>query len=145
MTAHVVYPALDADRPATLCRRIAHDLLRTELGYDGLLVSDDLEMKAIADRMPIEESAVAAVRAGCDALLVCSSEDLQDRAHAALVRAAEKDERFRARVAEAAERGLAARRLRPPRPVEDERLAEVLDDPRSRALQAELEARGVFS
>ena len=65
MTAHVLYPALDPDRPATLSRRIATELLRGELGFRGVLVSDDLGMKAVADRYPIEELAVGAIEAGC--------------------------------------------------------------------------------
>ena len=51
MSAHVVYPALDANRPATLSRRILGDLLRHEIGFDGVLVSDALEMKAISDAL----------------------------------------------------------------------------------------------
>src|SRR4029077_1702020 len=70
MTAHVLYPALDPDRPATLSRRIATDILRGELGFRGVLVSDDLGMKAVADRYPIEELAVRAIEAGVDHLLV---------------------------------------------------------------------------
>ncbi len=70
MTAHVLYPALDPDRPATLSRRIATDLLRGEIGFRGVLVFDDLGMKAVADRYPIEELAVGAIEAGCDHLLV---------------------------------------------------------------------------
>jgi beta-glucosidase-like glycosyl hydrolase len=65
MTAHVLYPALDPDRPATLSRRIATDLLRDELGFRGVLVSDDMGMKAVADRYSIEELAVGAIEAGC--------------------------------------------------------------------------------
>src|SRR6185436_12439554 len=49
MTAHVVYPALDAERAATLSPRIASDLLRCELGFEGVLFSDDLEMQALAE------------------------------------------------------------------------------------------------
>jgi len=145
MTAHVVYPALDPERPATLSRRIAHDLLRTELGYDGLLVSDDLEMKAVADRLPIEESAVLAVRAGCDLLLVCKDEALQSRAHAALVVAAESDPKLRALVEASAARGLAARRARPPAPLAKGVLAPVLAGPESEAVARELESRGAFA
>src|SRR5262245_51929320 len=66
MTAHVMYPALDPDRPATLSRRIATEVLRGELGFRGVLVSDYLGMKAVADRYPIEELAVGAIEAGCD-------------------------------------------------------------------------------
>jgi beta-N-acetylhexosaminidase len=88
MTAHVVCQALDPGVPATLSRAICASLLRAEIGFEGVLFSDDLEMAAIAARYPIEESAVEAVWAGCDALLVCKSEDLQDQAHEALVTAA---------------------------------------------------------
>src|SRR4029077_16340243 len=75
MTAHVLYPALDPDRPATLSRRIATDILRGELGFRGVLVSDDLGMKAVADRYPIEELAVRAIEAACDHLLARVPED----------------------------------------------------------------------
>lgn len=110
MTAHVVYPALD-ERPATMARRIATDLLRTELGFAGVLFSDDLEMKAI--RAPAGEAAVDAVAAGCDILLVCSRADLASEAHEALVREAEKSAAFRARCEEAYARALDMRRRVP--------------------------------
>lgn len=116
MSAHVVYPALDPERPATLSPRIATAWLRDDLGFGGVLFSDDLEMRALADRMAIEQSAVAAVEAGCDVLLVCHDPSLQARAHAALVARARADRGFLARCTEAAERALAARRRFPPRP-----------------------------
>jgi beta-N-acetylhexosaminidase len=71
MTAHVLYPALDADRPATLSRAILTDLLRTQLGFNGVVVSDDLEMRAIADHQSIGDAAIATLSAGADVLLVC--------------------------------------------------------------------------
>src|SRR5262249_59815587 len=80
MTAHVVCEALDPGVPATLSRAICASLLRAEIGFEGVLFSDDLEMAAVAARYPIEESAVEAVWAGCDALLICKSEELPDRA-----------------------------------------------------------------
>lgn len=109
MTAHVVYPALDAENPATLSRAIATDLLRDQLGYQGALFSDDLEMKAI--HLDIEASAVLSIAAGCDLLLVCSSEEWQERAYVALTRESEKSDAFRARLQHAAHRAraLAAR------------------------------------
>jgi beta-N-acetylhexosaminidase len=110
MTAHVVYPALD-DRPATMAKRIATDLLRTELGFGGVLFSDDLEMKAIL--APAGEAAVDAVAAGCDVLLVCSRADLASECHEALVREAEKSPAFRARCEEAYRRALEMRRRVP--------------------------------
>jgi beta-N-acetylhexosaminidase len=104
MTAHVVFAAVDAEVPATLSRAVLHDMLRGELGYRGAIVSDDLEMKAIADHFGVEDAAVRAVAAGCDLLLVCHTEARQLGAHAALVCAAERDATLRARVADAAAR-----------------------------------------
>jgi beta-N-acetylhexosaminidase len=111
MTAHVVYEALDKGAPATMSRAVCGSLLRAELGFEGMLVSDDLEMKAVSARYSIEEAAVEAVWAGCDALLICSDEALQGRAHEALVKRAEKEPRFKERCVEAAERGVRVRRL----------------------------------
>jgi beta-N-acetylhexosaminidase len=104
MTAHVLFPALDADRPATLSRRILTDLLRGELGFRGVLVSDALGMKAVADRYSIEELAVGAIEAGCDHLLIREPEARQSAAFEAIVRAAEARADFRARVEESAAR-----------------------------------------
>lgn len=104
MTAHVLFPALDADWPATLSRRILTDLLRQEMGFSGVIVSDDLGMKAVADRYAIEDLAVGAVAAGADILLIREPEDRQLRAFEALIHAAEHDDKLRARVAESAAR-----------------------------------------
>lgn len=110
MTAHVMYPALDADAPATLSRRIATDLLRRELGFEGVLFSDDLEMQAIAGHGSVEQAAIGAIDAGCDLLLICSRGELQERAHTALTRQIERDAAFAARSRQAVARGLALRR-----------------------------------
>jgi beta-N-acetylhexosaminidase len=77
MTAHVVYTGLDAVRPATMSPIILGDLLRGELGFDGVVVSDDLDMRAITDHQSAGAAAVATLNAGADLLLVC-----QDLAHA---------------------------------------------------------------
>ena len=71
MTAHVLVPSIDADRPATLSPRIVRDLLRGELGYGGVILTDDLEMKALADTYDVPDAAVQAIAAGCDGVLVC--------------------------------------------------------------------------
>lgn len=73
MTAHILIPALDADRPATLSPRIVDELLKQQLGYDGLVLSDDLEMKAISGRYGIPEATAGAIGAGCDAVLMCGT------------------------------------------------------------------------
>jgi beta-N-acetylhexosaminidase len=104
MTAHVLFAALDPARPATLSAQVVTGLLRERLGYRGVIVSDDLDMRAIAGEMGADVAAVAAVRAGCDVLLLCKSEDNQEAAEAALIRAAERDAAFRRRIGEAARR-----------------------------------------
>ncbi|WP_037671769.1 glycoside hydrolase family 3 N-terminal domain-containing protein [Streptomyces griseus] len=70
MSAHVVFPALDPDRPATLSPGILGGLLRDELGFDGVLVSDALEMRAIADRYGEAAGARLALGAGADQVIV---------------------------------------------------------------------------
>jgi len=76
MTAHVLYPALDPKFPATLSRKIIGDLLRKELDYSGVVISDDLEMKAIA-AYGIPEAAQLFLEAGGDIPLICRSEEYQ--------------------------------------------------------------------
>jgi beta-N-acetylhexosaminidase len=92
MTAHVLVPSLDERRPASLSRRIVFDLLRNELHYEGVIISDDLEMKAIAAGYAVPEAAVMAVEAGCDAVLICSGDHAtQAAALEALVHAVEQE------------------------------------------------------
>ena len=71
MTAHVRYPALDPAVPATLSSGILTGLLRTQLGFNGLIITDDLEMHAIIDHYGIQDAATMAFQAGADILLVC--------------------------------------------------------------------------
>ncbi|HEV2986210.1 MAG TPA: beta-N-acetylhexosaminidase [Vicinamibacterales bacterium] len=92
MTAHVFVPSLDAKRPATLSRRVVTELLRGELQYQGVILSDDLEMKAIAAEYAVPAAAVLAIEAGCDGALICSGDhDTQAAALEALVHAVESD------------------------------------------------------
>ncbi|MGC4082423.1 MAG: beta-N-acetylhexosaminidase [Vicinamibacterales bacterium] len=102
MTAHVFVPALDDERPATLSSRIVTGLLRQELSFDGVIVSDDLEMKALANDRAVPDSAVLAIEAGCDALLICAGDyDVQAAALESIVRRAESDRAFEKRVDDA--------------------------------------------
>ncbi len=89
MTSHPLYPNLDpAPRtPVTFSRLIVDEYLRGQLGYRGLIVSDDLEMGAVAELCPVGDAAVRAAAAGHDLLLVCHTESAQRAAHAALVEA----------------------------------------------------------
>ena len=64
MTTHITFPALDPDAPATLSPAILDGLLRGELGFDGVVISDDLEMAGVALKAPLESAAVAALAAG---------------------------------------------------------------------------------
>ncbi|HVL65656.1 MAG TPA: beta-N-acetylhexosaminidase [Vicinamibacterales bacterium] len=90
MTAHVLIPALDEERPATLSPRVVTGLLKEEMRYGGLVLSDDLEMKAISGRYGLEEATVLAIAAGCDAVLMCGADqDAQARALEAVIRAVE--------------------------------------------------------
>jgi beta-N-acetylhexosaminidase len=104
MTAHVVFAALDATRPATLSEQVVTGLLRERLGYRGVIVSDDLDMRAIAGTTGVDQAAVQAIRAGCDVLLLCCNEQFQADAEAALIKTAERDSEFRRRVGESAAR-----------------------------------------
>ncbi len=110
MTAHVVFEALDPGVPATLSRRVIQGLLREELGYEGCIISDDLEMKAVAEGFGIVPSAVRAIEAGCDMLLICSDLDACFAARDALAGRAQQDEIFAARLSDAAARSLRLRR-----------------------------------
>jgi beta-N-acetylhexosaminidase len=92
MTVHAVIQEIDDTVPATLSPRVVRGLLRGELGYQGVVVSDDLEMKAVHDEWPPSESAVLAAKAGCDILPVCGDDhDAQVEAIEAVVRALETE------------------------------------------------------
>ena len=84
MTAHVVYSAIDENAPATISARLIEDIIRGEIGFDGLLMSDDLSMKALQGSYA--ERSKAAYNAGCDMLLHCNGEmaEMQEIAGASI-------------------------------------------------------------
>lgn len=135
MTAHVLFDAIDKDVPATMSARVLDGVLRRELGFDGVVVSDDLEMKAIVDHYGVPESAVLGTLAGVDLFLVCHHADVQRAAIEAVVKAVEDGRIPRQRVLEANRRldALSARFAHPP----EERLA-TLGSAEHRALQGGL-------
>lgn len=90
MTAHVLYPALDPERPTTLSRPILTDLLREKLGYAGLVVTDDLEMRAVAGRWEPETASILALQAGADQLLFCHTPAIALRSVREVARALDK-------------------------------------------------------
>ncbi|WP_193214562.1 beta-N-acetylhexosaminidase [Luteolibacter marinus] len=83
MLAHVLFPAVDPDRPASLSKRMVTGFLRDQLGFDKhLVLTDDLDMGAIADRYPDNTDVVAAIEAGNDLAMICHR---TDRAEAAAI------------------------------------------------------------
>jgi beta-N-acetylhexosaminidase len=105
MTAHILIPALDEERPATLSRRVITGMLRDELGYQGVVFSDDLEMKAVASQYQIPAAAVLAIEAGCDGALICSGDhETQAAALEAVIHAIEEQRLPASRIEEALKR-----------------------------------------
>ena len=72
MTAHIIYQAIDPDCPATTSSKIIRNIIRKELGFDGLLISDDISMRALNGEFSYR--AQAALAAGCDVVLHCNGE-----------------------------------------------------------------------
>ncbi|HEY5626690.1 MAG TPA: beta-N-acetylhexosaminidase [Nitrospira sp.] len=87
MTAHVLYKALDDQLPATLSPAIMTNLLREDLKYDGVVLTDDLEMHAIVDHYGPGDAAVRAFLAGCDVLLICKEREREVAAFEAVEKA----------------------------------------------------------
>jgi beta-N-acetylhexosaminidase len=133
MTAHVVLSALD-ERPATMSPAWIDGVLRGELGFAGVVVTDDLDMKAVADNFSVEEVVRGALAAGVDGLLLCRDPERQAQAEAALAEAA-RDPVFAPKVARAVERMRRFRStLRAPAPASPARIAEAFPDEGHRAL-----------
>jgi beta-N-acetylhexosaminidase len=86
MTAHVIYPAYDVKLPATLSEKIVTGLLREKLGYGGVIVGDDMDMKAVSDHWGTQESTRLAMKAGVDMLLVCHETTRREEVHESLRR-----------------------------------------------------------
>lgn len=144
MTAHILMPALDETRPATLSRRIVSGLLRETLGYEGVILSDDLEMKAIAREYEVPSAAVLAIEAGCDGVLICSGDwEAQAASLEAFVHAVEDGRLPITRVEDALKRQRRAKeRFLPstptPRPIAADRLRQALGQDAHRAVADEM-------
>ena len=105
MTAHVIYKNIDDVAPATLSKILLTDVLREDLGFKGLLISDDMEMKAITGIRSVEDAAVEAIVAGCDMILLCGEDvDLHISVIERLIDAVEKNVITRHRLEEALSR-----------------------------------------
>ena len=89
MVAHILLSQVDPDYPASLSHRVVTSLLREEMGFDGVVCTDDLTMGAVSNTYGMGEAAVLAVEAGCDLLLVCHGADNLTAARDALLEAAD--------------------------------------------------------
>ena len=70
MTAHIIYQDVDAYQPATLSKKVINDIVRKKIGFNGLIMTDDISMKAI--KMPVADAAVKSLDSGCDLVLHCN-------------------------------------------------------------------------
>ncbi|CDG81011.1 beta-N-acetylhexosaminidase [Janthinobacterium agaricidamnosum] len=106
MTAHVVFPAFEPDTslPATLSKAVLTDLLRGEMGYQGVVISDCLEMAAISEGIGIPQGAIATLQAGADIVLISHREEQQQAAIDTVLKAVEQGEIAIARIDEALRR-----------------------------------------
>src|ERR1041385_818203 len=134
MVSHGGFPDIDIHRgiaggrlvPASINPHIVTDLLRDELGYEGLVVTDDLEMGAIAKHCEIEEAALRAILAGEDMILVCARPDIIRRAYDALLKAAREGELTRGRISASLRRIAAFKATtQPPPPFDPKRFREL--------------------
>lgn len=102
MTAHVLFPALDIEQPATMSKKILGGILRERLHFDGAIITDDLEMGAITKGIGTVQAAITTVRAGASGVLVCHTEDLQKKVHEGLILEAKKNLDFAEKLKKAA-------------------------------------------
>ena len=104
MTAHILLPALDARDPATLSAEVIGNLLREQLGYDGVVVTDDLEMDAIKQNYEIEEALQLGLDAGIDLFMFARSQSAWQRARRHLLDFAHESEENLRRILKSAGR-----------------------------------------
>ncbi|MCP4656925.1 MAG: beta-N-acetylhexosaminidase [bacterium] len=104
MTAHVLYPAWDRERPATISPAIIDGVLRDELGFSGLVFTDDLKMRGLRDEHDLLEAGLLALEAGCDVLLSCTEHDRQEMLLEGLAKAQRDGRLTEARLRQSLER-----------------------------------------
>jgi beta-N-acetylhexosaminidase len=103
MTTHIRVPAIDAQEPVVFSQT-ALSILRSVLGFEGVVLTDDLEMKAIADHWGVPQAALQALSAGNDMALVCHTLDWQQKALELIAHEAEKDREFARRLEQSRKR-----------------------------------------
>ncbi|MCA0971221.1 beta-N-acetylhexosaminidase [Halobacillus litoralis] len=93
MTAHILFPALDEQYPATFSKKVVTGVLREQMNYDGLVITDDMAMGAISENYGTEEAVLKAIEAGVDIVLLTDTRNNQfERVHQSLLEAVEKGE-----------------------------------------------------
>ncbi len=142
MTTHIIFKELDPVLPSTLSPRIIQGLLRDELGFQGLVVTDCLEMQGITAHWSPEETAVLALKAGADMLVACHTWELQRRMHDAICHAVRSGDLPEARLVEAAGRIAAARQITTTVREQSSR-PELVGAPQYRALEQDVARRGL--
>jgi beta-N-acetylhexosaminidase len=106
MAGHALYPALDGERIASQSQPIIQGLLREELGFDGVVITDSTEAKAVQEITDVQEAALRNIRAGVDIVLT-TGRGSYIHVYRALLAEAKRDPEFRERVRESAERVVA--------------------------------------
>ena len=119
MTAHIIFPAIDSKKPATLSKKCI-DIARNGLGYDGVIFSDDMEMKALENFGSMGEIVIEAIAAGCDQILICHQRTLLEEAIEYVIREMEKSAAFTQRVEQALARVSAMRTTIKPLALKDD-------------------------
>jgi len=111
MISHAAYPVVTSDRvPASLSQLWITQILRKRIGYQNMIVSDDLEMGGVLSAAPVGKAAVEFIRAGGDLCLICHREDRITEAYDELSKQVEQDSKFTKRVAESLRRVLGFKR-----------------------------------
>jgi beta-N-acetylhexosaminidase len=104
MTAHTIFPAYDEEYPATLSKKILTDLLRGEMGFDGIIVSDAIGMAAILKKWPLPQACAMAIKAGVDTILLKADDESRAQCLFGIKQAVEKGELSEERVNDAVRR-----------------------------------------
>lgn len=139
MPAHVVYLGVDPARPATTSPTLLGAVLREELGFEGVVVTDDLAMGAVGEAGGPVEVALEALMAGADLMLMCHDEDTQERIREALAATARRSPAVASRLAAAAARSLGLRRRFTPAPVPEDALDRAFEADEARAVARAME------
>lgn len=111
LVSHLNYPALDEEHPASLSSKIMTDLLRNELGYKGIIITDDMEMGAVANHNDFKTIGVKAIKSGADIVLVCHEYGHQQDVYLGLLDAVDSGEISQERIDESVKRIVKAKLL----------------------------------